>query len=129
MNYNQRNVTYISELPELEDLEKNENTKKGIKSYHIKEPMRLSHMSGMSYRHGDYGPSRENLSDPIIDHPEERYENFHHRYSSPCMDLANHMKDCPICSRFYNNDRMMYIIAIVLLSLLCLMLIKKILNL
>jgi hypothetical protein len=45
-----------------------------------------------------------------------------------CVDIAKHIQDCPICSRFYNNDKTAYIIAIVVLSIVCLLLLKRVLN-
>lgn len=45
-----------------------------------------------------------------------------------CLDVANHIKSCPLCSKFYNNDKTFYIIAIVVLSLICILLLKKVLN-
>ncbi len=49
--------------------------------------------------------------------------------SSPsCIDVANHIASCPICSKFYNNDKTVYIIAIILLSILCVLLLKKVLD-
>ncbi len=49
-------------------------------------------------------------------------------FSFSCLDVANHVKDCPICSKFYNNDKSLYIILIVLLSIICVLLIKRVLN-
>jgi hypothetical protein len=45
-----------------------------------------------------------------------------------CLDVAEHIANCPICSKFYNNDKTIYIIAIVILSIICLLLLKKVLN-
>ena len=45
-----------------------------------------------------------------------------------CIDIANHIEKCPLCSKFYNNDKTVYVIAIVLLSIICLLLLKKVLN-
>jgi hypothetical protein len=45
-----------------------------------------------------------------------------------CLDIANHVKDCPICSKFYNNDKTVYIIVIVVLAVICLLLLKKVLD-
>ena len=45
-----------------------------------------------------------------------------------CIDIANHVQSCPICSRFYANDRTVYIIAIVVLTIVCLLLLKRVLN-
>lgn len=45
-----------------------------------------------------------------------------------CLHIANHIYECPICSRFYNNDKTVYIICIVVLSIICLLLLKRVLN-
>ena len=45
-----------------------------------------------------------------------------------CIDVCNHVNSCPVCSRFYNNDKTVYIIIIVLLSIITLICFKKILN-
>lgn len=45
-----------------------------------------------------------------------------------CIEISNHVQGCPICSRFYNNDKSVYIIAIVVLLIVCLLLLKRVLN-
>ena len=45
-----------------------------------------------------------------------------------CLDVAEHIANCPICCKFYNNDKTIYIIAIVILSIVCLLLLKKVLD-
>jgi len=45
-----------------------------------------------------------------------------------CIDFANHFHTCPICSKFYKNDKTVYIIVIIVLLLVCLILLKKILD-
>lgn len=45
-----------------------------------------------------------------------------------CMTIATHIKDCPICSRFYNCDNSMYIVCIVLLIIVCVILLKRIIE-
>ena len=52
-------------------------------------------------------------------------------YSSPslnCMDVARHIQRCPLCSKFYDNDRSMYWAAIVVLLLACGYLLKRVLD-
>ena len=51
----------------------------------------------------------------------------HHRELS-CMEIAQHVKNCPICSKFYDNDKSIYIVAIIILSIFCIILLKKILD-
>jgi hypothetical protein len=45
-----------------------------------------------------------------------------------CVDVANHASSCNVCSRLYNNDKTIFIIAIVLLSIICIILLKKVLE-
>lgn len=45
-----------------------------------------------------------------------------------CIDVANHIQSCPICSKFYHNDKTLYIITIAVLCIICILLLKKILN-
>jgi hypothetical protein len=46
-----------------------------------------------------------------------------------CLEIHSHIMDCPICSRFFKNDNTVYIIVIVILAIMCIMLLKKVLNL
>ena len=48
--------------------------------------------------------------------------------SPSCLDVASHIESCPICSKLYNADKTIYIIAIVVLSIICLLLLKKVLD-
>jgi hypothetical protein len=48
--------------------------------------------------------------------------------SPSCITVAEHIANCPICSKFYNNDKTPYIIAIIILLLVCILLIKKVLD-
>lgn len=45
-----------------------------------------------------------------------------------CPMIFEHIKNCPICSKFYNSDKTMYVIAIVLLSIVCIILLKRVLE-
>jgi hypothetical protein len=45
-----------------------------------------------------------------------------------CKDFFDHVKGCPICSKFYNTDRTLYIIIIVILALVTLILLKRVLE-
>lgn len=50
-------------------------------------------------------------------------------FAGSCLDVSNHVENCPICRRIYKNDKTVLIIAIVILSILCILLLKKVLNL
>ena len=48
---------------------------------------------------------------------------LHAPYS--CLDIASHIDNCPICSKFYKNDKSIYIVTIVILVIICIILLKK----
>ena len=45
-----------------------------------------------------------------------------------CISVAEHANNCIVCSRLYNNDRTGYIIVIILLAIICILLLKRVLN-
>ena len=47
-----------------------------------------------------------------------------------CRQVADHVANCPVCGRLYHHDKMhtLYIILIVFLSIACLLLLKRNLN-
>lgn len=56
-------------------------------------------------------------------------KSFNMPNNSPsCLEVAEHVANCPICSKFYNNDKTIYIVAIIVLSIVCLILLKRVLN-
>jgi hypothetical protein len=57
----------------------------------------------------------------------EKFDNQTNNLS--CIDVANHIAQCPICSQLYKNDKSIYMIAIIILSVVCLLLLKKVLEL
>lgn len=130
--YGQRNnVTMLNELPELEDLEgigdsRNQDIKGGpeYQKYIRNSHTMMSH-SGMNRMNMDQEPPQPLPPSPPPPVPRPVPE-VHMTYN--CIDIARHIQDCPICSRFYNNDKTIYIIIIIVLSLICLLLLKKVLN-
>jgi len=45
-----------------------------------------------------------------------------------CLDVAGHIDNCPICSKFYNNDKSVYIVTIIVLVIICIILLKKVIG-
>lgn len=47
-----------------------------------------------------------------------------------CMDIVQHIEGCPICTRYYdtNFDKTPYLVIIVILSIICVLLIKRVLE-
>lgn len=48
--------------------------------------------------------------------------------SPTCIDVAEHIANCPICSKFYNNDKTVYLLAIAALVIICILLANKCLH-
>lgn len=46
-----------------------------------------------------------------------------------CIDSMDHIQSCPMCSKFYKSDKTLYIVIIIILSIICIMLLKKVLDL
>jgi hypothetical protein len=116
-----KNVTLIKELPNLEDVHevqalyypKNEQIQKMIRNPHV-----TPQEAGMQLE----APSFENMyyrgTEPLPIPPQPLH----------CVDIANHIKDCPVCSKLYHHDSSSYIAVIVVLVIICLILTQKILN-
>jgi len=63
-------------------------------------------------------------------HEKEEIKKFHMPIGTPsCLDVAEHIANCPLCSKFYSTDKTIYIVAIVALSIICILLLKKVLDL
>lgn len=71
---------------------------------------------------------------PVVQESYEKQDEENtNRYSMPsntptCLEIAEHIASCPICSKFYNDDKSIYIIAIVVLTVICILLLKKVLD-
>lgn len=65
------------------------------------------------------------VSEPDYD-DYHRHQDMGHRLY--CGDVVEHVRSCPICSRYFSNDKTIYIILIIALSVACVLLIKKLLD-
>ena len=52
-----------------------------------------------------------------------------HQEKLECIDVHDHVQSCPICSRFFKNENTVYIIVIIILAIICILLLKRVLNL
>lgn len=55
-------------------------------------------------------------------------EHFKHKDNLNCRDVAQHVSNCPVCSKLYKNDKTMYWIVISILVILCIIMFNKILE-
>lgn len=117
MSYAQH-VTMLNELPELEDLETKNEGHPDYQKYIRNNKMQAVPQSGMAREAYHPPPPPQIPPQEMMMQPP----------SMNCLDIARHVQDCPICSKFYHNDRTVYVIAIVVLSIVCLLLLKKVLN-
>ncbi len=138
----EQNVTPLEMLPDLEDLEKSDYSSMNIlppgQSEKFARYIRGNHHNGISKQsgmmtniqqsnHHSYKDQRENY-DTRIQHQDD-IKTFNMPSGTPsCLDVAEHIANCPICSKFYNTDKTIYIIAIVILSIICILLLKKVLD-
>lgn len=58
----------------------------------------------------------------------EYIENYEDEVPGNCRDVCKHVRNCEICSSLYKNDRTIFIIIIVILSVICILLLKKVLK-
>lgn len=134
-------VTYIDDLPDLDDIEGGMPGNGGI-PHNIPEKyrkfIRPSHAPPNEAGMQSYGgPQVEHMGHMEHMGPGgqvESYSQLTNQYSkllhgSPtCIEVADHIASCPICSRFYTNDKSACIIAIVVLAIICIILLKKVLD-
>jgi hypothetical protein len=139
MSYQQHNVTMLDDLPSLEEMESagrsapldpqimdrpDGNDDKYMK--YIRGSHRMMEQAGMEQM-GPH-PGYQQAGPPPPQHQQYHAPQQPQPMQFNCIDIARHISDCPICSKFYNNDKTVYIIAIILLSIVCILLLKRVLN-
>ena len=67
---------------------------------------------------GSFNPEIIRHNDNNIHHPQNQIIN--------CITIAQHIDSCPICSRLYDTDKTLYILAIIGLLILCFLMVKHI---
>jgi hypothetical protein len=140
------NTTPLSEIPDLDDLEPQDITQSShsyqgsqfIPEEHVdrtRKYIKPSHTlhadSGMMSHSMGVTPINENFYDDfsIPSKQENNTQSFDQNMHGPsCLDFAKHYANCPICSKFYKDDKTIYIIIICILIAICLILGKKVLD-
>ena len=145
MSYNNNYVTMIDDLPELESLDYPAPLSGGNVRDTIKGPreqfmpgilpddagqyqkfIRPPHTTPIEAGMMPYNPPTQQHYNPQ-DNTQFVHDNTINMYPT-CIDFSNHMTACPICSKFYKNDNTLYIIAIIVLSIVCILLLKRVLE-
>lgn len=146
------NVTYIDDLPYLEDIER-QSLANGVPPNEMKQISKFirdtgynpPQESGMNLNHPPpppqqfLPPSPQQMPPQQQILPKENYKLIEEEFSHPphiqralslsCIDIAEHTANCIVCSKIYNTDNSLYIISISALLLIIVILIKKILDL
>jgi len=142
---NPQYTTSIEELPDLEELESSRhnpmqmnrqiNRKLDIvpNSEKYDKFLRNNYTppdeSGMNYVEKPQEMYMQNMHMGYMEQQPQYKENIYDGRGEPsCIQISNHISNCPICIKFYNNDKTLYILAIVILAIFCILLIKKVLN-
>lgn len=147
-----KNRTYISDLPELEDLEppghygsqkQQNNNFFQQRDHHTDIPDKYKNFirTGMGPpipESGMYSPSSSSVppAEFFQSPPRPQYKVEEKTLDIPkvnilpsCIDIHEHVINCPICSRYYKTDNSIYIISIVVLCIICILLLKRVLDL
>jgi hypothetical protein len=99
----------------------------GMSPYNQNQQYQQQQYQQQQYQQQQYQHQQEQ---PEFFTPPQRKDSIRPAAGSPtCLEIADHVGSCPICSRFYKNDNTVYIIAIVILSIICILLLKRVLNL
>jgi hypothetical protein len=158
-NYKQNNVTFIQDLPDLDDLEMSgprpiqAATRTQIKGSRYddeilppSESQKYQKFIRPGYTPPPFEAGMDTNSTPGLEelqkmeHIEriDRIERIEDQIiprttimppgSPSCLEVADHIANCPICSKFYSNDKTVYMIVIAVLSIICILLLKRILD-
>ena len=150
-----KNITFIDDLPYLDQLEnkpsminmippdKTQIIRKFIRNNNYDPPFE----SGMMVQQQALPPQNFNDDDYIQQKTYQKHNNnfdeeksYDHPPTPPlppiknyyqelsCISVAEHTANCVVCSRLYENNNTIYIVTIILLSIICILLLKRVLN-
>jgi hypothetical protein len=150
-----KNVTFIEDLIDVDSIQDNRNFDEQINKKYIRQshPLVKKNKPDFDFHNKNYiqpyfdnqqpyfenrQPYFENQQpyfenqQPYFENQQPYFENqqpyFENQQELSCISISNHIKNCPICSKFYNIDNSIYIICIVLLIIICIILLKKIIE-
>lgn len=123
-NMNSYNMNYIPNMPnnqfnDYNNIEPN-NYRMGPKAYKNYQNNQQNNYNMITE---NYENTLEDMSDNDISiHLQKKSKGLN------CIEIAEHIRYCPICSKFYDNDKSMYVIVIILLLITCIILLKKVIE-
>ena len=112
---------------------------------HMNNDFNVDHDQSGNHHGPPHGPPHDHHHGPPHDHHHGPPHNTMHNkesYATPimyempmnhhnhsCMNISDHIQNCRICSRYYDTDKTIYLVVIVILLVIIALLIRKILNL
>lgn len=147
-----RNITMIEDLPDLDQLDGHHQT--GSMTMQMIPEEKMKQVQRV-IRQNDYNPPSESgmtvyrpemeYNEPTIINnydidviPSSQQSPYMMQQQAPapssyihnlsCVDVAEHTISCVVCSRLYQNNANGYIVVIILLSIICILLLKRVLN-
>ena len=120
----------LSDESDSHDLSSDNKVPDQITKFIRKSMPNPPNQSGMSHNN----PNKFNPNVNIPPPPQDFYhQDFYDQQNKLpvtlyCLDVHSHIQSCPICSRFFKHDNSVYIIVIVVLSIICILALKKVLN-
>ena len=69
----------------------------------------------------------ESMYEPNFNQP-PTYRHNPPSYDINCINVADHTTNCIVCSRLYQHNTSGYIVVIILLAVICILLLKRVLN-
>jgi hypothetical protein len=147
MTRNNSNITLISDLPELNDIDNipiiKGNITEEINPRYAKFIRTSSNMNNIPYESGmSLTPHNENITmkyetkikeynreqEQEQEHLQENRHRFRQYNELNCIVVSEHILNCPICSKLYKSDNNIHNIIIIMLCIVILLLLKKILD-
>ena len=125
---NTQKFTLINDLPDLEDLEGYSQKQDDKYSKFIRQAHSSPQQAGMTQQHMGSPMGQQHMGPPMGQVMEQKPSHNITENSPSCIEVADHIFTCPICSKFYKNDNTIYIVAIVVLLIICILLLKKCLD-
>jgi hypothetical protein len=122
-------VTPIDLLDLSDSSDLSDNVPEQITKF-IRKPMpNPPNQSGMSHNNPNKFNPNVNIPPPPDFYHQDLYDQQNKLPATLyCLDVHSHIQSCPICSRFFKQDNSLYIIVIIVLSIICILALKKVLN-
>lgn len=131
-----RNATSIDQLFDLEEQERNGDKyshfmKGNVPNHAMLNPVQYYNKNDIAQIH-----NMENQ----MELQERNFRDMHYPHIPPktteqycdctihCKDILKHIKNCEICMKFYNTDKSIYIILLILFGLVIIILLKKVME-